>query len=58
MRKWKVTSIRIIESIAGKTTISIDDDVHKALREMGNMHDTYNDVIRRLIEEKQRREKK
>ena len=58
MRKWRVTSIRIIENIAGKTTISIDEDLHKALREMGNMGDTYNDVIRRLLEKHGELEKK
>jgi predicted CopG family antitoxin len=42
----------------GKTTINVDIELRDALKRMGKMGETYNDVLRRLVEKEQRREKK
>lgn len=39
-----------------KRTVSLDLDICNTLKRMGKMGDTYNDVIRRLVKEKEDKE--
>ena len=49
----------IMQIIMGKRrTISVDDDLCGALKRIGKMGDTYSDVIRGLVKEKEQRAKK
>ena len=41
-----------------RRTISIDDDLCQGLKRIGKMGDTYSDVIRALVKEKEQRKEK
>jgi predicted CopG family antitoxin len=41
-----------------RRTISVDDDLCGALKRIGKMGDTYSDVIRQLVKDKEQRAKK
>jgi predicted CopG family antitoxin len=38
-------------SVAMTKNIKVSDDVHKALGELGKLSESYNDVVKRLIDE-------
>jgi predicted CopG family antitoxin len=45
----------MIEMAKGRKTISIDDDTYNKLAKLGDLSDTFDGVIRRLIEEHEER---
>jgi len=47
-----------MQDIMTKRTLVVDEDIHDAIRRMGKLGETYGDVVRRLVEKEQRREKK